>query len=71
MASVIARRSGDRMLADLRKQLADVLTPERYDPERAAALQQAITEWLDRSARYRRARRAALTVANPSREWWY
>lgn len=51
MASVIARRSGDRMLADLRKQLADVLTPERYDPERAAALQQAITEWLDRSAR--------------------
>ncbi len=61
----------DRLLAELRNELQLVLTPERYDRERATALQSAIDACRERSARYRRMRRAALRVANPGKEWWF
>lgn len=73
MTTTVARviERPDLLLAQLREQLAEALTPEHYDQERASALQIAIAECQVRSTRRKRMRRAALHISNSTKEWWY
>ena len=71
IASVLVRPNPDMILRQLQDQLIEALTPERYDLETAKQAQRALAAFREQSNRYRRMRRAALTVSTSDREWWY
>lgn len=71
--STIARQIAppDVLLAELQAELAEVLTPGRYDRQRATELQAAIGDTRERANRYRRMRRAVVTITRPSQTRWF
>lgn len=69
MATTLVGPDENMLLRQMQHELAATLEPGGYDATRAANLQRALADVQERANRYRRMRRAALTVAEQRAGW--